>query len=231
MSSSVAGPLGRPATSVPAGAGPGEGRRQRWWRTGAVPVRAADLWFAGTALPAAAAVLGIPFADLLELAEQLGLPDRPAQACAPLPLALLTVWRARHVERLLTDAPAPDPASVPVRHRRPVPRPRRAPRPVVAGTAGGVDSLGGPVEPDEVSTLLERTAVALQLPPGAGAVGSSRTDGADREDWLARQVGLALLEHPELADRLPALDQRLGLARGRSAELLDELCRRAAALA
>ncbi|MGN6246364.1 MAG: hypothetical protein ACTHQ3_22165, partial [Motilibacteraceae bacterium] len=150
---------------------------------------------------------------------------------APLPLALLTVWRARHVERLLTDAPAADPASVPVRHRRPVPRPRRAPRPVVAGTAGGVDSLGGPVEPDEVSTLLERTAVALQLPPGAGAVGSSRTDGADREDWLARQVGLALLEHPELADRLSALDQRLGLARGRSAELLDVLCRRAAALA
>lgn len=217
----AAGSPGGNPTAAAAAAAPAEGRRHRWWRTGAVPVRAADLWFAGTALPAAAAVLGIPVADLLDLAEQLGLPERPQQACAPLPLALLTVWRARHVERLLSDAPAAEPGTAPGRHRRPVPRPRRGLRPVISGTDGSLGEVGprATLEQDEVSRLLERTAVALQLQPA---------EASDREEWLARQVGLALLEHPELAHRLPVLDRLLGLPTGRAARLLALLHQRTA---
>jgi hypothetical protein len=122
------------------------------------------------------------------------------------------------VERLLTDAPAATPARAPGRHR-PVPQPRRAP---ASATAGGVDDVvevgrRAGLEQDEVSRLLERTAVALQLQPA---------ETSDREEWLARQVGLALLEHPELAHHLPGLDRLLGLHAGRAAQLLALLHRR-----
>ncbi|MGN6333925.1 MAG: hypothetical protein ACTHOD_20100 [Motilibacteraceae bacterium] len=227
------------AVSAPVVAGPGHGLGvahgqepgpwQRWWGTAALPARAVDLWFAGTALPAAAAVLGIRVADLLELAERLGLPERPQQACAPLPPSLLGVWRSRHLERLLADAPGTAGAETGP-HRRSIPRPRRALRPVPTVPARTLPTApaqgAGAGMREEAAVLLERTAMALQLPPRAS---SDRADGhgpADREGWLARQVGLALLEHPELAHRLPALDRLLGLPDGRAAQLLALLHQR-----
>ncbi|HEU4675002.1 MAG TPA: hypothetical protein VFS29_03380, partial [Motilibacteraceae bacterium] len=199
---------------------------QRWWGTAALPARAVDLWFAGTALPAAAAVLGIRVADLLELADRLGLPERPQPACAPLPPALLGVWRARHLERLLADAAGTAGAGTGPQ-RRDFPRPRRALRPVPTASARTLatspDRVSGAGLSEAAATLLERTAMALQLPPHADAGGDGH---ADREGWLARQVGLALLEHPELAHRVSALDRLLGLPDGRAAQLLGLLHQR-----